>query len=360
MKPPFLPSSLNPPPKSSANSANLMTYDPQKRSNSHNVITEYNIYMTPKSSNPSLFEPKKTLPATSSSNKCNISNKSQHFEYLLSQKPQRNLIKLPIKEMLKTYSGLISHEKKPSSDSHDKKLDSNEILNEESQKLFTSLSHREPVNLSLETLKTASPRKLLLNLKEEETSEYKMSHVSSNTSNKIKKMLMTSPYNTSKALVNGLKALKNLSHSNLAGEDRKPANSFTNFPKSSKGFVSNFNISRKNLVKLSANGHALNKGSGEKINSERNTIKNKEIKQTIQEESTIKNSISYKSTNNTSKSADKVKDRQSEELVNLFNRAKGLLVQYKMREMQWRKEKEQLLHEINLLKAEQKSQKPSG
>lgn len=359
MKPNFLPTSLNlsKPGSNTPSNLNLLNYDPQKRSNSHNVISEYNIYMTPKSSNPSLFETKKNMQINT---KSNLPSKPQHIEYLLSQKPQKNLIKLPIKEMLKTYSGLISHEKKPSSDSHDNKLESNDLFNEESQKLFTSLSHREPVNMSLEMLKTTSPRKILLNLKDEESSEYKMSHISSNTSNKIKKMLMTSPYNNSKALVNGLKALKNLSHSNLTSEERKPANSFTNFPKSSKGFLSNFNISRKNLVKLSSNNHSVSKEICDKNNSERNNLKNKEIKQVLQEESTIKNSISYKSTNNTSKSADKAKDRQSEELFNLFNRAKCLLLKYKMKEMQWKKEKEELLNEINLLKAEQKNQKFSG
>ena len=55
-------------------------------------------------------------------------------------------------------------------------------------------------------------------------------------------------------------------------------------------------------------------------------MKNIEFKGIIQEESTFKNSLSYKSTtHNTSKSADKLKDKQSEDLFNLFNRAKCLL-----------------------------------
>jgi len=339
-------------------------YEWQKRSNSHNVISEYNIFMTPRGSNPNFLE-SKHLETTNKpppiSPNTSQNSQLQHFEYLTLQKPQKNQFKLPIKEMLKSYSGLNFNEKKSPKFTENIPHIYN-LPNEEKTKWFNSLTHRGPENHSLELMKP-SPRKTSPIKNEEETSKsigkgsFDLNFVSS-TSNKIRKMLMTSPYNSSKALVNSLKSLKNLSHGNLLSDDIKNTNYTTNFhnTKQNKGFLSNFNFSRKNLVKLAASNHYIaNKGGLiEKTSNERNVGKTKDCKAVIQEESTFKNSTSYKSTHNTSKSADKLKDKQTEELFNLFNRAKCLLYKYKMKEKEWKREKEELLKEIQILKENQR------
>ena len=350
-------------------------YEWQKRSNSHNVITEYNIFMTPRCSNPNILDSKQQqsinfnipLKHPPLSPNTSANSQQQHFEYLLLQKPSKKQLKLPIKEMLKSYSGMHFNEK----NKNDKIMHLYDLQKNDNPQIITSLSHRGPENHSLELFKS-SPRKTTPLTQEEEASGSKITgkgsfdmNIPSSTSNKIRKMLMTSPYNNSKALVNSLKTLKNLSHGNLLNDDLKSqtnSNIYVNsLSKPSKGFLSNFNFSRKNLVKLAAANNMGNKGFNEgknKINNnDRNIVKTIESKGgVIQEESTFKNSLSYKSTtHNTSKSADKLKDKQTEDLFNLFNRAKCLLQKYKIKEKEWNQEKKELLKEIENLKANQRT-----
>ena len=345
-------------------------YEWQKRSNSHNVISEYNIFMTPRASNPTYLDPKhqdptpmtskhqdpipKTLPISPNT------SQNSHFEYLTLQKPMKNALKIPIKEMLKSYSGLNFNEKK----SPKGNLKIKELYTDDVSKWFQSLSHRGVENQSAE-IKGVSPRKTSPTKHDEENSAGKSNgkgsmdlNFASSTTNKIRKMLMTSPYNnSSKALVNSLKCLKNLSHGNLLSDDLRTSTVQSNFSKPNKGFLSNLNFSRKNLVKMAASAthHINTKGLPEKASSnDRNKGKEAKTAVIIQEESTFKNSNSYKSTHNTSKSADKTKDKQAEELFQLFNRAKCLLYKYKIKEQEWKKEKEELMREIENLKENQK------
>lgn len=341
-------------------------YEWQKRSNSHNVISEYNIFMTPRASNPTYLDPKHQDPTPMTLKHLDPTPKTlaispntsqnSHFEYLTLQKPMKNALKIPIKEMLKSYSGLNFNERKTSK-GH---LKIKELYTEDISKWFKSLSHRGVENQSAE-IKGVSPRKTSPTKHDEENSASKSNgkgsmdlNFASSTTNKIRKMLMTSPYNSSsKALVNSLKSLKNLSHGNLLSDDLRKQ---SNFSKPNKGFLTNLNFSRKNLVKMAASSthHVNSKGLIDKTPAnDRN--KGKEAKAVVnQEESTFKNSTSYKSTHNTSKSADKVKDKQAEELFQLFNRAKCLLCKYKIKEQEWKREKEELMREIESLKENQK------
>lgn len=334
----------------------LANFDLQKRSNSHNVITEYNIFVTPRVSNANPLESKLKTPmlnlnkksSFSPNNSGNFQQPLQNLEYLLSKKPSTKNFKFPIKEILKNYNSVYSKEKKgifdPKNESHD----------DDNLKLLCSLSHRDLENRNGEIMKLVSDQ-----IKQSDLPNNQKTYMAMNNTSKIKKMLMISPYNNSKkGVVNSLKSLKNLSHGNLIIEDNKSNNnSASNLTKSTIGFLNNLNISRKNLSKLSPSGKVpLSKGVVEK--NERNSSKNKENKQIILEESNAKNSISYKSTNNTSsKSAEKIKDRQSEDLFILFNRAKSLLNKYKIKEVEWKKEREDLIKEINFLRGNQENEK---
>ncbi len=324
--------------------------------------------MTPRDSNPNVLDNKHPLSPDHSEN-----SQQQYFDYLIKKKPEKKSFKIPIKEMLKSYSGLNFNEKhtpKALDPKFDKILHIYNLQKEEKKNWFNSLSYRGPEDHSMELLST-SPKKKTLLTQEEENSSSKFLlknsfelNIATNTTNKIRKMLLTSPYNNSKALVNTLKSVKNLSHGSLLSDDLKGNKNIisNNFPtsafsKQSKGFLNNFNFSRKNLIKLAASNNLGNKvgivDGKNKGNNERNLGKQKESEGIIQEESTFKNSISYKSTHNTSKSADKWKDKQSEDLFKLFNRAKCLLSKYKIKEKEWKKEKEELLKEIENLKVQQ-------
>lgn len=352
----------------------LTAYDWQKRSNSHNVISEYNIFMTPRSLNPKTSDPKQldTMnkpPPVSPDTSQNVA--LQNPEYLTFQKPNKKQLNLPIKEILKANSTLemnLNTNKKsmkiPESLT-DKIMHIYNIQNEEKCNWFNSLSYRRPDNQSLDLIKP-SPRKLSPRLNCDENNSgcksitkgsFDLNYVSS-TSNKIRKMLMTSPYSNTKMMMNSLKNIKNLSHGNILSEEQRntPTSTTTTgpFARQAKGFLSNFNFSRKHLLKLAASKNKA-PSKATKSNIEKVANERKECKEIIPEESTFKNSISYKSTHNTSKSADKLKDKQIEELFNLFNRARGLLDKYKIREKLWKQEKEELVKEIEHLRGTKKN-----